>query len=124
VLVLGEAVTVLVGTVVVAVSLGGTEVVSGGAVSVTVSGGAPPGPWWRDGSPADVVTAVVVTEGVGDVVGALGAFEPAVSWITPNTAAPSTNTPNAPAATSAAGRRYHGVGGSGSRWGSGSGSGS
>jgi hypothetical protein len=121
VLVLGEAVTVLVGTVVVAVSLGGVvEVVSGGVVSVTVSGGAPPGPWWRDGAAAEVVAAVVVTEGVGDVLGALGAFEPVVSWITPNTAAPSTSTPTAPAATSAAGRRYQGVGGSGSRSGSGS----
>ncbi|OBG34498.1 hypothetical protein A5672_22655 [Mycobacterium alsense] len=111
--VLGEAVTVLGGTVVVGVS-----VLGGGAVSVTVSVGTfppPPPPWWRGG--AVVVVVVVTTE--EDVVGAVvvvvgaGGGGPATSLITAYAASPSTITPTAPAATSAHGRRYHGVGGSG-----------
>ena len=115
--VLGETVTVLGGTVVVPVS-----VLGGGAVSVTVSVGAPPPPppppWCRGGSAVVVDTGAVV-DGVGVVVVAgLCAGEPVASLTTANTSAPSSITPIAPAAISAAGRRYHGVGGSGSGAGS------
>ena len=58
-----------------------------------------------------VVAAVV--DGVGVVVGVgLGAGEPVASLTTAYTTSASSITPTAPAATSAAGRRYHGVGGS------------
>jgi hypothetical protein len=61
-----------------------------------------------------VVVAAVV-DGVGVVVGVgLGAGEPVASLTTAYTTSASSITPTAPAATSAAGRRYHGVGGSGS----------
>ena len=109
-----------------AVSLGGTVEVSvplgsGVTVWVTVSGGAPGPPRRRVGS-AGVVVAVVETlaEGVGVVVVAgPWAGAPDARLITAYTARPSTTTPAAPAPTSANGRRYHGVGGSG-RPGSGS----
>jgi hypothetical protein len=118
--VLGDTVTVLGGTVVVAVSVG-VSVLGGGAVSVTVCVGAPPPPPWCRGVSAVVVGAVVVVTGVVVVVvlGAFGAGEPATRLTTAYAARPSTITASAPAATSAAGRRYQGVGGSG---GSGAGS--
>ena len=102
--VLGEAAVVLGATDVVAVS-----VLDGGAVSVTVSVGAPPPPWCRGAS------AVVVAGAVVDcvVVAGLCAGEPVASLTTANTSAASSITPIAPAAISAAGRRYQGVGGSG-----------
>ncbi|OBC02997.1 hypothetical protein A5782_00310 [Mycobacterium sp. 852002-40037_SCH5390672] len=115
--VLGETVTVLGGSVVVPVS-----VLGGGAVSVTVSVGAPPPPppppWCRGARVVVVTGAVVDGTGVVVVVG-LGAGDPLASLTTANTSAASRITPKAPAATSAAGRRYHGVPGSG---GSGAGS--
>jgi hypothetical protein len=116
--VLGETVTVLGGSVVVGVSLLG-----GGAVSVTVSVGAPPPPpppplWCRGASVVVVVVTAVVGAVVVVVAAGLWAGEPATSWTTAYATSASTITPIAPAATSAAGRRYHGVGGSG--WGAGS----
>ena len=64
--VLGEAVTVLGGSVVVGVSAG-VSVLDGGAVSVTVSVGTPPPPpWYRGGSV--VVVVVTVVDGVVVVV--------------------------------------------------------
>lgn len=69
-----------------------------------------------------VVTGAVV-DGTGVVVVAgLGAGDPLVSLTTANTNAASTSIPMAPAATSAAGRRYHGSGGSGGSGDCGSGS--
>ena len=79
--VLGETVTVLGGTVVVAVSVP-LSVLGGGAVSVTVSVGAPPPPWWRGGAAAVVVTAVVGAGAVVVVVLGAGAGEPATSVTT------------------------------------------
>ncbi|ORW88893.1 hypothetical protein AWB92_22470 [Mycobacterium sp. IEC1808] len=115
--VLGETVTVLGGTVVVGVSVLGVpvSVLAGGAVSVTVWVGAPPPPpWWCGGSVVVVAAeAVVVGAGVVVVVVGAGDGEPATSLTTAYAARPSTITPRAPAATSAAGRRYQGVGGSG-----------
>ena len=59
-----------------------------------------------------VGAAVVVVDVLGVVVVAGPcAGEPVASLTTKNTSAPSSITPSAPAATSAAGRRYHGVGG-------------
>jgi hypothetical protein len=106
--VLGETMTVLGGTVVVPVS-----VLGGGAVSVTVWVGAPPPPppWCRGGSAAVVVTVVVGADVV--VAVGLGAGEPVTSLNTAYATRASSITPIAPAATSAAGRLYHGVGGSG-----------
>jgi hypothetical protein len=59
-----------------------------------------------------VVTGAVV-DGTGVVLVGLGAGDPLVSLNTANITAASTITPRAPAATRAAGRRYHGGGGSG-----------
>jgi hypothetical protein len=118
-------VSVLGGTVVVGVSVPGVpvSVLGGGAVSVTVCVGAPPPPppWWR-GAAAVVVTTEAVVVGAGVVVVVVvgaGDGEPATSLTTAYAARPSNMTPIAPAATSAKGRRYHGVGGSGG-WGAGS----
>jgi len=103
--VLGEAAVVLGASDVVPVS------VLGGAVSVTVSVGAPPPPppWCRG-------TSAVVVAGAldGVVVVGLCAGEPVASVTMVNTNAASSITPIAPRAISAAGRRYQGVGGSGS----------
>jgi hypothetical protein len=56
----------------------------------------------------------VVVDGVGVVVVAgLGAGDPVASLTTAYITTASSITPIAPAATKAAGRRYHGVGGSG-----------
>jgi hypothetical protein len=95
--VLGETLAVLDGAVVVPVS-----VLGGGAVSVTVSVGAPPPPWCRG------ACAVV-----GVVVAGLCAGEPIASLTTAYTNAASSTTPITPAAASVAGRRYQGGGGSG-----------
>jgi hypothetical protein len=108
-------VTVLVSELGAAVVLGATDVVpvsvlDAGAVSVTVSVGPPPPPWCR-GSSA-VVVAGAVLDGV--VVAGLFAGDPVASLTTANTSAASRITPIAPTAISAAGRRYQGVGGSGS----------
>ncbi|HEY2448517.1 MAG TPA: hypothetical protein VGI49_06840 [Mycobacterium sp.] len=104
--VLGEAAVVLGATDVVPVS-----VLGGGAVSVMVSVGVPPPPPWCRGA-SEVVVAGAVVDGV--VVAGLCAGERVASVITANTSAASRITPIAPAAISAAGRRYQGVGGSGS----------
>ncbi|ETB49541.1 hypothetical protein O981_21520 [Mycobacterium avium 10-5560] len=110
--VLGDTVTVLGGSVVVGVS-----VLDGGTVSVTVwvgAGAPPPPPPWCRGSWVVVVTGVVV-DGVVVVVVVAGlcAGELVASLTAAKTTAPSSSTPSAPKATSAAGRRYQGVGGSG-----------
>ncbi|HEY1439906.1 MAG TPA: hypothetical protein VGF65_03505, partial [Mycobacterium sp.] len=56
----------------------------------------------------------VVVDGVGVVVVAeLGAGDPVASLTTAYVTSASSITPIAPTATRAAGRRYHGVGGSG-----------
>jgi hypothetical protein len=98
--VLGETLTVLDGAVVVVPG----SVLGGGAVSVTVSGGAPPPPWCR-GACAGVVT--------GAVVDGLCAGDPIASLTTAYTSAASSTNAMTPAAASVAGRRYQGGGGSG-----------
>ena len=109
--VLGEKVTVLgSGVVVVGEKV---TVLGSGVVMVTVCVGPPPPPWCGVG-PAAVVVGVAVVEGVGVVVVAgprVG--DPLTSVTTANITNPSTITPMAPNATSASGRRYQGVGGSG-----------
>jgi hypothetical protein len=63
-----------------------------------------------------VVVTVVVVLGAGVVVVGPGVGEPVTSLNTAYATRASNITPTAPAATSANGRRYHGVGGSGG-WG-------
>lgn len=105
--VLGAALLVGGGTDVVGVS-----VLGGGAVSVTVWAGPPPGGRWCGFSPAVLVTvAGAVVDGPGVVVAGLCAGEPVASLITAYTTRASTITPIAPTAISPAGLRNHGVGG-------------